>query len=89
MDLKNLKTFLVLCKIQNFTKTAKYLHYAQPNVTAQIKQLEKELNVQLFERLGKNVTLTSSGKELIPLAKKCFNYQKKYKLNFLMKNVNI
>lgn len=82
MDLKNLKTFLVLCEIQNFTKTAKYLHYAQSNVTAQIKQLEKELNVQLFERLGKKVTLTSSGKELIPLAKKMLQLSEEIQIKF-------
>lgn len=82
MDLKNLKTFLVLCEIQNFTKTAKYLHYAQSNVTAQIQQLEKELNVQLFERLGKKVTLTSSGEELLPLAKKMLQLSKEIQIKF-------
>lgn len=82
MDLKNLKTFLVLCEIQNFTKTAKYLHYAQSNVTAQIQQLEKKLNVQLFERLGKKVTLTSSGEELLPLAKKMLQLSKEIQIKF-------
>lgn len=70
MNLKHLSTFLVLSKIKNFTKTAEYLHYAQSNVTTQIKQLEEELNVKLFERIGKNVILTAEGEKLIPYAGK-------------------
>lgn len=70
MNLKHLNTFLVLSKIKNFTKTAEYLHYAQSNVTTQIKQLEEELNVKLFERIGKNVIITAEGERLIPYAGK-------------------
>ncbi len=73
MDLKHLQTFLTLSEIKNFTKTAEYLHYAQSNVTTQIQQLEAELNVRLFERIGKNVSLTSAGLELIPHAQKMLN----------------
>ncbi len=68
MDIKQLNTFLALCKIQNFTKTADLLGYAQSSITAQIKQLEKELDVKLFERIGKSVSLTLAGKSLIPYA---------------------
>ncbi|SDM80477.1 LysR family transcriptional regulator [Acetanaerobacterium elongatum] len=70
MELKNLNTFLVLSKTKNFTKTAQYLGYVQSSITAQIQQLEKELNVQLFERMGKNVSLTAEGERLIPYAQK-------------------
>ena len=76
MDLKHLQTFLTLSEIKNFTKTAEYLHYAQSNVTTQIQQLEAELNVRLFERIGKNVSLTSAGLELIPYAQKMLNLSK-------------
>lgn len=68
MDTKHLHTFLTLCKIRNFTKTAELLGYAQSSITAQIKQLETELNVQLFDRIGKTVSVTSAGKALIPYA---------------------
>jgi DNA-binding transcriptional LysR family regulator len=68
MDIKQLNTFLTLCKIKNFTKTAELLGYAQSSITAQIKQLESEMNVKLFERIGKTVTLTPAGKDLIPYA---------------------
>lgn len=70
MELKHLKTFLTLSKIKNFTKTAEHLNYAQSNITTQIQQLETELDVRLFERIGKSVTLTREGEKLIPYAKK-------------------
>lgn len=70
MELKHLNTFLVLSKIKNFTKTAEYLNYAQSSVTTQIQQLEKELNVRLFERIGKSVALTLEGEKLVPYATK-------------------
>ncbi|HGM3506662.1 TPA: LysR family transcriptional regulator [Clostridioides difficile] len=83
MNLKHLETFLLLSEIKNFTKTAEYLHYAQSHVTTQIKQLEEELDVRLFERIGKNITLTSAGHDLIPYAKKILSLSKELKENFL------
>ena len=68
MDLKQLKTFLVLSKLKNYTKTAVELGYAQSSISAQILQLESELNTKLFDRIGKNVFLTASGEQLIPYA---------------------
>lgn len=82
MNLKHLQTFLVLSEIKNFTKTAEHLHYAQSHVTTQIKQLEEELGVRLFERIGKRVTLTLAGHELIPYAKKMLNLSRDVKENF-------
>lgn len=70
MNLKHLKTFLTLKEEKNFTKTADVLNCAQSGVTAQIKSLESELGVQLFERMGKAVTLTTEGERLVPYAKK-------------------
>lgn len=68
MDLNQLRTFLTLSKVKNFTKTAAVLGYAQSSITVQIQQLEKELGSKLFERIGKNVTLTMEGNALIPYA---------------------
>jgi len=70
MNLKHLQTFLALCVYKNFTLTAKQLHCAQSGVTTHIKALEEELGVQLFERMGKTVSLTAEGERLIPYAKK-------------------
>jgi len=59
-----------LSKIKNFTRTAELLGYAQSSITVQIKQLEKELGIKLFERIGKSVSLTSEGITLVPYATK-------------------
>lgn len=69
MDFKQLNAFLTISKLQSFTKAAEVLGYAQSSVTTQIKLLESELEVKLFERIGKNVTLTHEGKKLLPYAK--------------------
>ena len=52
MNIQQLTTFLRIAELQNFTKAAKQLGYSQSAVTVQIKQLEKELGMQLFERIG-------------------------------------
>lgn len=70
MELKHLNTFLVLSRLKNFTKTAQYLDYAQSSVTAQIQRLEEDLHVRLFERIGKSVSLTQEGEQLVPYAQR-------------------
>jgi DNA-binding transcriptional LysR family regulator len=69
MDFKQLNAFLTISKLQSFTKAADSLGYAQSSITTQIKLLESELGVKLFERIGKNITLTHEGKKLLPYAK--------------------
>lgn len=59
-----LKTFLTLCKVLNYTKTAEILHITQPAVSQHIKYLELEYNVKLFSYSGKTLSLTESGKLL-------------------------
>lgn len=56
-----LKTFLTLCKVLNYTKTAELLHITQPAVSQHIKHLETEYGVKLFEYHNKNLTLTEAG----------------------------
>lgn len=68
MDLKQLKTFVVLSKNKNYTKTADELGYAQSSISAQIQQLEQELNTKLLDRIGKKVFLTANGEMLLPYA---------------------
>ena len=68
MELRTLKTFVRIAEILNFSRTAEELGYSQSAVTMQIKQLEQELQTQLFERLGKQVTLTQAGERLLPWA---------------------
>lgn len=73
MDIKQLQTFLVASETLNFTQTAKQLGYAQSSITAQIKALEEEMGVELFERLGKKLILTVSGEEFQVYATKMVN----------------
>ena len=68
MEIRNLNTFLQVSLMQNFTKAADVLGYTQSNVSSQIRQLETEVGAPLFNRVGKNVTLTQYGQMLIPYA---------------------
>ena len=68
MEIRNLATFVRIAEIQSFSKTAEQLGYSQSAVTMQIKQLEKELNVVLFDRIGKQVRLTQAGDRLLSCA---------------------
>ncbi len=65
MEIRLLKTFLTTAKLLSFTQAADYLGYAQSTVTNQIQLLEEELGTMLFERLGKQVKLTTDGEHLL------------------------
>ncbi len=69
MDIKWLRTFIVAAKHENFRKTSEELFLTQPAITKHIKRLEEYLNISLFRRNGKTVTLTSAGYKFLPYAK--------------------
>ncbi len=68
MDLRNLNTFIQVAESKSFTRAATALGYSQPTVSLQIKQLEDELGVRLFDRIGHTVSLTEGGKEALSYA---------------------
>lgn len=68
MELRLLQSFLVLSHELHFGRAAARLHIAQPPLTKQIHQLEKQLGVQLFERHPRGVRLTPAGEALVPEA---------------------
>ena len=68
MDLKNLRTFLHVAELSSFTKAAERLGFSQPTVSFQVKQLEEELGVRLFERVRRTVKLTEEGRALLRCA---------------------
>lgn len=68
MDIKNLITFIHVAELNSFTKAAETLGYSQSTVSFQIKQLESELHLQLFERINHTVVLTEKGKEVLSYA---------------------
>lgn len=69
MEIRNLTTFLKVTELKSFSKAAEALDYSQSAVTVQIQQLERELGVQLFDRIGKNVSITQYGKDFVAYAR--------------------
>ncbi|WP_446663252.1 LysR family transcriptional regulator [Geobacillus sp. CCR] len=64
-----LKTFITLAEVKNFTKTAEILHLSQPSVSLHIKNLEKEFQTKLFIRSPKRLRMTPTGELLYDRAK--------------------
>lgn len=65
MELRHLRYFQALAGTLNFTRAAEKSHVTQSTLSHQIKQLEEELGVSLFERTGKKVLLTEAGETLL------------------------
>lgn len=65
MDVRQLKFFLGVAASESFTKAAERLHIAQPALSIAIKKLEEELNVLLFNRRGRQISLTAEGEALL------------------------
>lgn len=73
MELRHLKYFLTLSEELHFGKAAQKLYIAQPPLSRQIKELEDNLGVKLFNRTKRNVELTPAGKYLQAEAKQIFH----------------
>ncbi|NOZ52100.1 MAG: LysR family transcriptional regulator [Gammaproteobacteria bacterium] len=61
MDTTNLTTFLTIAELKSFTQAAETLFLTQPAISKRIKALETEMNAKLFDRLGRQTTLTEAG----------------------------
>lgn len=70
MNLDWYYTFLVLSKHLNYHRASEELFLTEPTLHQQIKKLEKHLQVKLFETIGRKLSLTSMGREFIPIAQK-------------------
>jgi LysR family transcriptional activator of glutamate synthase operon len=68
MELRQLAYFVAVAQKLNFSRAAEDLPVSQPGLSQQIRVLEKELGVQLFDRVGKRVALTRAGELLLPHA---------------------
>ena len=66
MELKYLQTFHTIVQEGGFTKAAEKLNYTLSTITWQMNHLEQELNVRLFEKIGRKMVLTKAGQQMIP-----------------------
>jgi DNA-binding transcriptional LysR family regulator len=70
MELYQLRSFTVVAEEGHLTRAAERLHVSQPAVSGQIKALEQELGLRLFERSASGMVLTVAGKELLATAQR-------------------
>lgn len=64
MNTKCLVTFKTILEMGSFQKAADKLGYTQSTVTFQIRQLEEEFSLELFEKIGRHMELTQAGREI-------------------------
>lgn len=86
MNLKQLEAFVQVAESGSFSKAAKAVYLTQPTVSAHISALERELNVRIFIRNTKEVSLSDAGKELYKYAKQMVDIEKKIEERFCTKD---
>ena len=78
MDINALQAFVEVARQGSFSKAAVLLFVTQPAVSKRIAALEDELQARLFDRIGKSITLTETGRALLPgahrLLQECLHY---------------
>lgn len=73
MNFNHLRIFWSVAKNSSYSRAAEELYVGQSNVSIQVKKLEEELGIDLFEQLGKKIYLTNAGEELFSYANKIFS----------------
>src|SRR5579883_2391522 len=73
INLHQLATFQVVAKYCSYVRAAEELHFSQPAVSAQIRQLEESMGVKLFDKIGRKTHLTQAGEELYLYSQKIFS----------------
>ena len=73
MEMHQVRYFLAVAKILNFTRAAEECHVAQPSLTRAIKQLEDELGGELFRRERNLSHLTDFGHKMLPFLQQCYD----------------
>ncbi|MGB4248865.1 MAG: LysR family transcriptional regulator [Pseudohongiellaceae bacterium] len=68
MDTQNLQAFVAVALSRSFSLAAEKLHITQPAISKRIHMLEQQLDTQLFDRIGRQVSLTEAGRTLLPHA---------------------
>ena len=73
MELSQLRAFVEIARVGQLTRAAERLHLSQPAISGQLKALEEELGISLFERSSSGMTLTSAGRTLLAEAESILN----------------
>lgn len=68
MDTQSLRAFLAVARLESFSQAAGHLHLTQPAISKRISVLEEQLDTRLFDRIGRQVSLTEAGRTLLPRA---------------------
>ena len=76
MDLDQLHTFLEIVRLKSFSKAAQTCYRTQPAISAQVRQIEQELNTPLFERFGSRISLTTAGRIFCQYAEQILELRK-------------
>ncbi len=74
MDLRHARTFVSIADLGTVSKAAIHLRIAQPALSRQIADLERELGIKLFERVGRRLVLTAVGEQLLSDCRTLLNY---------------
>lgn len=70
MELRHLRSFIKTAELQHIAQAAQALHLTQPALSVQIRQLEEELGTVLFDRVGRGIQLTPSGRLFLAHARR-------------------
>lgn len=70
MEIHQLRYFVAVAELENFTRAAEQCNVTQPSLSQQIAKLERDLDTRLLDRLGRGVVLTDSGQELLVRARR-------------------
>lgn len=89
MDIRTLQYFLTIAQEGSFTKAAEYLHMTQPPLSRQMRSLEAELGVTLFDRGGKGITLTEEGARLKERAQEMVDLMGQIKSDMASESANV
>ena len=73
VDLANLSAFIAIAEVGSFSGAGERLHLTQPAISKRIAALEQQLETRLFDRLGREVSLTEAGRALLPRAYQIIN----------------
>ncbi|MDR5761189.1 LysR family transcriptional regulator [Caballeronia sp. LZ035] len=73
LNLRDIRALVAVADTGSFTRAAQRLNLSQPALTVQIRRLEEAVGARLFDRNSRNVALTPTGRELLPLLRKSLN----------------